>query len=268
MIKRMTGGGELSRKLLTVLLMCGSATSWAVDNSIYIDQSGDNAVVTITQDGAGNRVNGIVSNNAGQSTDAAKIYGDGNIVTVNQVGAGNKLSLGIDRGTGTATAANNINYSVTGNNATAYIDLNNNGSAGAAGNAVTITQTGDGTSSRLAMVGDSNVLNLVTSGGANNSFQSSVTGNSNSQTLNVTGGGGNSVATSQTGDGNTINVTSVGATNSMIINQADGGHSATINNNGSGNQFVINQSGTAGANILNTSVAGNGVQIITTQTNR
>jgi hypothetical protein len=78
-------------KLLTMLLSAIITSAYAVDNSIYIDQLGDNATVTITQDGAGNRVKGIVSGNAGNTSDPAKIYGDGINVTVNQTGAGNSL---------------------------------------------------------------------------------------------------------------------------------------------------------------------------------
>ena len=54
-----TGVSGLSCKLLAILLFVFSIGSFAADNSIYIDQSGDNASVTITQDGAGNVVRGI-----------------------------------------------------------------------------------------------------------------------------------------------------------------------------------------------------------------
>ena len=56
---RKKGGGGLSRKLLTVMLFGISVTSWAVDNSVYIDQAGDDSTITMTQDGAGNKVKGI-----------------------------------------------------------------------------------------------------------------------------------------------------------------------------------------------------------------
>lgn len=271
MDQRLTGAGKLSRKVLTILSAVGilsMGTCWAVDNSIYIDQSGDNAIISITQDGSGNRVNGIVSSAAGQSTDAAKIYGDGTQVAINQVGAGNKLSLGVNRGIGSGTAANIINYSVTGDNAVGYIDLNNSGQATAIGNSINITQTGNNASASLNLIGNSNTVGLVTGGGANNSVGMNITGNTNSQSLSFTGGGGNTVSTTQTGDGNTLSVTSVGATNNVTVNQADGAQSATINNTGSGNQYVVNQSGTLGTNVLNISVAGSGSHITTTQTNR
>jgi hypothetical protein len=70
MKKMMTGGSGLSRKLLTVILLSISAISWATDNSVYIDQAGDNSTITMTQDGAGNRIKGILTNwTAGGNTD-------------------------------------------------------------------------------------------------------------------------------------------------------------------------------------------------------
>ena len=62
-------------KLLTMLLAVVTTATYAVDNSIYIDQLGDNATVNISQDGAGNRVKGIISGNPGQTTDPAKKIG-------------------------------------------------------------------------------------------------------------------------------------------------------------------------------------------------
>ena len=75
MKKRIKGGGGLSRKLLTILVLSAMTTSgMAADNSIYIDQSGDNSTITMTQDGSGNKVKGILLNGtAGGTTD----HGDG-----------------------------------------------------------------------------------------------------------------------------------------------------------------------------------------------
>ena len=74
MKKMITGGSEFSRKLLTVMLLSVSAISWATDNSVYIDQAGDNSTITMTQDGSGNRIKGILSNGtSGANTDPAKL---------------------------------------------------------------------------------------------------------------------------------------------------------------------------------------------------
>ena len=83
------GAGKLSRKLLTILIMAAMpGLGYAVDNSIYIDQSGSNATINITQDGAGNTVKGLTSNR----TDSAMINADGTNIDIKQVGAGNTVS--------------------------------------------------------------------------------------------------------------------------------------------------------------------------------
>ena len=68
----------------------------AADNSIYIDQTGDNATIAVTQDGTTNVVRGIQGVGSSNTT-PAKIYGDGNDVSVSQVGNGNTLNLGVVR---------------------------------------------------------------------------------------------------------------------------------------------------------------------------
>lgn len=266
----MTDAGNLSRKLITVLALSAmTSLSMAADNSVYIDQSGDTAIINLTQDGAGNRIKGILANgNAGQATDPAKFIGDGNIITVNQVGSGNILSMGVNRGTSSSVAATSVTYSVNGNNAIGFIDLNNAGTGSAAGNVVAITQTGDAAQARLIMSGDNNQTTVTTAGGNNNTFQSTVTGDGNVQTVSATGGGGNTIATSQVGNTNTLTFTSVGATNSFVSNQTGDNHVITAVNNGSGNQYVINQSGVTGPNLLSINTVGNGSIFNVTQTNR
>ena len=69
------------------LLAVLSIATQAADNSIYIDQAGDNAVISVTQDGAGNVVRGIQGVGTGNTT-PARIQGDGNQVTVSQIGSG------------------------------------------------------------------------------------------------------------------------------------------------------------------------------------
>ena len=82
-------------KKLQILLL--SLITWtgavlAVDNSTYIDQSGDYASILVQQDGAGNTVRGV----NGMSRDTpAVLYGDGNYVNIEQKGAGNTLGIGL-----------------------------------------------------------------------------------------------------------------------------------------------------------------------------
>ena len=102
MIIRKKGAGELSRKLLTILVLSAMTTlDMAADNSIYIDQSGDNSTISITQDGSGNKVKGILLNgNAGGITDPAKLRGDAQTINVEQTGANNDRARAKGNGTG------------------------------------------------------------------------------------------------------------------------------------------------------------------------
>lgn len=233
-------------KLLTMLLSAVITSAYAVDNSIYIDQLGDNATVTITQDGAGNRVKGIVSGNAGNTTDPAKIYGDGVNVTVNQTGAGNSLAMGVVAVVGNANSAD-ITYNVSGGNNTGYINLNNAGASGAVRDAVvSITQSGGGNTTNVRMLGGGNNLTATQSGGGA-TLISDVNADATTQTIATSGGTGNSVTTTLTGDKGTVNVAIVGGSNTVDITQNGGGangHNVGIDLNGSGNTVTTLQQGT------------------------
>ena len=81
----------------------------AVDNSIYIEQTGDNATITMLQDGAGNRIRGIQGVGTGNTT-AAKIIGDNIQVDVSQVGSGNILNLGVNTSTANGASPTSVSY--------------------------------------------------------------------------------------------------------------------------------------------------------------
>jgi hypothetical protein len=72
MNKRIKGGGGLSRKILAILVVSGMVSSGAWANDVYVEQIGDNALVSITQTGAGNMVNGNIGG-LGNADDAALI---------------------------------------------------------------------------------------------------------------------------------------------------------------------------------------------------
>lgn len=253
----------------------------AADNSIYIDQAGGQAVVTMTQDGAGNIIRGIQSVGSGNTT-PAKINGDNNQVTVSQIGSGNTLSLGIITITGGQTpipglftngvqvAAINptVIYNVTGNNATAIINSNNAGDAVSQGVYIEVNQDGNAANLNLNVLGANNALKMLTADGANNSIIGTVSGDNNSIGLSMTGGSGNQANLQQTGNGNMISLTSGGATNTFGVTQTDNNHKTTLDVDGSGNTYTVTQSGLNGANVLNAKTTGSGNVVTVTQTNR
>ena len=110
-------------------MLSGMATlGFAADNSIYIDQSGDFANVTINQDGAGNQVRGLQSTGGDDKTVAAVIRGNSVMVNIDQTGSSNKLDLGINA-TVSGTKSVDLTYStvnsgnITGSNNTAIFQL-------------------------------------------------------------------------------------------------------------------------------------------------
>jgi len=260
MDKSIKGAGGLSRKLLTILVLSAMTTlGHAADNSIYIDQSGDYANVTINQDGAGNQVKGLtgaVSTNT--STDPALIRGDGVNVNINQTGSNNKLGLGIDATMGTSKSVD-LTYStvnsgnISGSNNLATFQLGTS-SARASDTIVSVTQLNGNNVANVSMTGSDNQLTATQSGGGA-TLISTVAASGTRQDITTAGGTGNSVTTNLTGDNGNVYVNVMGATNTISIAQSDTGgstgHQAWMDINGTGNNISLAQSGSAQANVFN-----------------
>jgi hypothetical protein len=260
------GNGEFPRKLFAILALAAmSMSGHAADNSIYIDQSGDNSTITITQDGAGNTVRGLPGTGTSNQT-PAKIWGDNNTVVIDQIGSGNMLKFGIVTTTG-GTGTPSIRYSVTGNDADATIKSMNPGAANdspiidvqQSGNFafLNINQTG---------IGPNNSITAVQSGGSNNSLtvnQSSDT--TSTVNVNQTGGGGNTTEINQSQGTNNVSLTTVGASNATTINQT-GDNQASINITGSGNTTALTQTNaSSGINTFNYTGSGSGNSVTVLQ---
>jgi hypothetical protein len=260
MDKSIKGAGGLSRKLLTILVLSAMATlGHAADNSIYIDQSGDYANVTINQDGAGNQVKGLtaaVSTNS--STDPALIRGDGVNVNINQTGSNNKLGLGIDATMGTSKSVD-LTYStvnsgnISGSNNLATFQLGTS-SARASDTIVSVTQLNGSNVANVSMTGSDNQLTATQSGGGA-TLISTVAASGTRQDITTAGGTGNSVTTNLTGDNGNVYVNVMGATNTISIAQSDAGgttgHQAWMDINGTGNNVTLAQQGSSVANVFN-----------------
>ena len=259
MDKRIKGAGKLSRKLLTILMLSGMATlGYAADNSIYIDQSGDFANVTINQDGAGNQVRGLQSSGGDDKTIASIIRGNSVLVNINQTGSTNKLDLGIDA-TVSGTKSVDLTYStvnsgnITGSNNTAIFQLGTS-TATLSNSVVSVIQVNGGNNAEVRMTGNDNQLTALQSGGSA-SLTSLVNASGTRQNITTAGGTGNQVSTTLTGNNGAVDVNVMGATNVISIAQSgDGGsvgHQAVMDINGTGNSVTLNQSGTANANVFN-----------------
>jgi hypothetical protein len=254
MKKSLTGAGSLSRKLTAILLSTVMLIAVAADNSIYIDQAGDNATVSVNQDGSGNAVRGLPGAGTSNATPAT-IYGDGNQVSVSQIGSGNTLKLGIN--TNAAVGQSTVNYTTTGMNSNATIQVGSTQTPSSA-NIINVTQTGNGSTANVRSIGAGNTGTINTAGGANNSVTLGMQGDNITGSATVTGGGGNTIALDLQSPGGTATVTAAGATNSVNVLQTGGvvGHQTTVELTGSGNTVGIQQQGTAGDNVINLRSSG------------
>jgi hypothetical protein len=259
MDKRRTGAGNLPRKLITMLILSAMTTlGHAADNSIYIDQSGDFANVTINQDGAGNQVRGLQSSGGDDKTVAAVIRGNAVTVNIDQTGSTNKLDLGIDATVSESTSVD-LTYStvnsgnITGSNNTAIFQLGTSTTT-LSNSIVSVIQVNGGNTAEVRMTGDDNQLTALQSGGSA-SLTSLVNASGTRQTITTAGGTGNQVSTTLNGDNGVVDIQVQGATNVISVAQ-DGvggstGHQAVMDINGTGNSVTLSQTGTANANVFN-----------------
>jgi hypothetical protein len=184
--------------------------SWA--NDVYVEQVGDGATVTITQDGSSNRV--------GTAGSPAVIKGDANIVTIDQIGSSNALDMIINGGAVTATVT------TTGSNNIQTINCGTANSATCGSSFIKQEVTGDNNTvtqnlvaastqhSEILITGDYNTVAHTTSG----------TG-AHSGIITVTGGvalGGNTISLTQGGtNAQQATITSTGNSNAITVNQSN-----------------------------------------------
>lgn len=191
-----------------------AALSWgsgASANDVYIEQVGDGATVTITQDGSSNRI--------GDNSTPSIIKGDANIVTIDQIGSSNTLDMVVNGAAVTAIVTTN------GSNNTQVINCGTANSATCGSSYI-----------KQQVDGDNNTVtqNLVAS--ATQHSEILITGDENTVTHTTSGSGAHSGIITVTGgvalSGNTISLTQ-GGTNAQ---------QATITSTGNSNAITVNQS--------------------------
>jgi len=195
------------KSLIMALLFTAFSAVTAIASEVYVEQVGDGATVTITQQGTGNTV--------GDSVDAAYIGGNATQVTVDQIGSGNSLALVVNG------AAATVTVSTTGDNNIQTIQCGTTSSAGCSGS--TISQT---------IVGDGNTVSQLLGAGANHTSAISVTGDTNTVTHTSTNTGLTYAGITVNGNSNTVGVTQSGLT----------AKSVTVSTSGTGNNVSISQS--------------------------
>jgi hypothetical protein len=266
------GAGKLSRKLLTILMLAVMPTlGYAVDNSIYIDQAGSNAVINITQDGAGNIVKALTSNR----TDSAILNADGTNIDIKQIGSGNTVSLGIIASVGSGRSVD-LTYSTQdpgtagrADGSSAVININSAGQTTTSNISVGALQTGNNSRLGVDITGNDSSLSVTTKG-AGDEVQAKMRGDTNTANVTFSGTvGGNLANIDQGGTGlNSVGINASGADNTIGIIQSNGsGNSVTIGGytsgamSGNGNTIQIVQDGTSNTANLGITGATNTVNI-------
>lgn len=236
-----------SLKLFVMILLLSGLTH-AADNSVYVDQSGDNSTIDITQTGAGNVIRGIQGAGTGNTT-PAKLYGDANSVDIRQIGGDNVANIGFNVTTAAGQGYGiDLTYYVTGNSGTATFNINNAGTGTAASNTIDVRQTGNSAGINLNMLGSKNSFIATTAGGASNSITATVNADETVNNIAVSGGGNNGITLNITSNKATNNIDIVGASNSLSLTQSGvagtNGHKFTLDLTGSSNTFNVTQGGT------------------------
>ncbi len=247
--------------VLTISANAVSALGANTTNRVFVDQSGENPNISITQTGTGNtagadstytkaitsipqRLNGQTPATRSFTVDTP-IYlrGADQVLTVVQTGNNNTISLRAENPTTSGDGAN-INIQQIGNSN--FVDAQCGGGATVGGTALTTCK--DATIS-WKWTGNSNVLQFKGTGDSLNS-QIEVTGNSNEMYIDAVGDKHSQVL-KVAGDYNVFNISQTG--------NSTNGSSVWVDLTGSTNKFMISQAGTQDnvVNIKSVSNTGN-----------
>jgi hypothetical protein len=203
-------------------MTAGMLSSGAWANDVYVEQIGDNAIVSITQTGAGNLVNGNVGG-TGSTDEKALINGDFNDVTISQIGAGNTASIV-------------INNSANGTGATVVVSADGSNNTQTIGCGTALSSSCNASIIRSEITGNNNNTVQMLTGGVVQS-KIAVNGNYNNVTHTATGVGLHSGEITVSGSGTSSVASAVTLTQSGALTK-----NAVITSNGSNNNIRVTQS--------------------------
>lgn len=224
--------------VLSFAIIVALISSLAYASDVYIEQIGDTATITVTQDsGTGNTV--------GSSTTSAYINGSANAVDITQSGSSNTADLNVNGGSSTVTTSD------VGSSNTTTINIDG----------------GTGTTTTSTITGDSNELNVCKTVDALGGCTDGIAVNDTVQTVVVTGDSNRidigvdstnaTNTTTVTGDSNVVTSTQTGVAGVA-------GHSITLTHVGSMGSIEIDQSG-ANDQLANIQTAGDSITVNITQ---
>jgi len=230
--------------MITVSPNATSALATASTNRIFIDQSGANPNVNMTQDGSGNK--------AGSAVRPIYLRGIDQTIVTKQVGTTNEINLEVVNDTTGTGKGSTVTIQQIGNTNTVDAACGY-GTASTGGTALTGCNSFD---ANWKFTGNSNLLQYRGTG-ADQTSSVDVTGNSNSFYMDVIG------------DKHTQTIKVAGDTNTFNINQrstGSAGSSIWVDLAGNNNNFAISQTGTID-NVVNIKSVSNSGTFNITQKN-
>jgi len=230
--------------MITVSPNATSALATASTNRIFIDQSGANPNVNMTQDGSGNK--------AGSAARPIYLRGIDQTIVTKQVGATNEINLEVVNDTTGTGKGSTVTIQQIGNTNTVDAACGY-GTASTGGTALTGCNSFD---ANWKFTGNSNILQYRGTG-ADQTSSVDVTGNSNSFYMDVIG------------DKHTQTIKVAGDTNTFNINQRStgaAGSSIWVDLAGNSNNFTISQTGNID-NVINIKSVSNSGTFNITQKN-
>ena len=228
----------------------------AADNSIYIQQTGNGDVFSITQSSSGNSVGGAEYSAPGiNPTTYAQISSGNNHVTIRQGDflaqtGNNKIALAV-------LGSDNILNLDQGTNEFGYVTGLDQGNhyqidyVKGFANIVTVVQenttTNAGMFSSLELTGNFNTVGIIQTGSAANQLFANIYSNNNLLSTNQSGTSPHSLTVTESGSGNSakVNQNNTGAIGSNVatINLINNGAPASVNLTQTGGQnYMITQS--------------------------
>ena len=191
-------------------------------SGIYVNQSGSNVVLNLTQQGANNLIKGQ------DLSSTAQIIGDNNSVTVEQNTSGNVLGIDVN-------GSNNTIDILQNKNQTAVIGITGNT------NSLTLEQQIFGSSgehyAKINVVGNSNTIEASQKDSGNKILFTDIQGNSNNVVVN------------QWGTGQHFLDLTLGNINIVSITQdGSGSHNATVNLSGNPTTLSLTQNSSTSQN--------------------
>jgi len=224
------------------------------NNTIYIDQVGDNNTLNVTQSGRANELKGI-----GQQ--AVQLQGSSNTITVRQgdqdTSGKNSIEMRVVGGSNTV----NLNQGVTttGNSTNSSNNHYQNVDVNGYYNQLTTQQTNTGGIGgqymETTITGNTNNIIAKQTDNGNKTMFNYVTGSNNTVTATQSGTGQHYLENALNGNGNTVTAVQSGTT----ANRA----SITINNSGGPGSVDLQQTGGANYSITTTCVTAGGCGTIT-----